>query len=66
MRSKEGGTAHLAGIIEEDLSVRETGLSKPQRIALGDLVASSLSSRSANTQEWLSILPREKCNRPLS
>jgi hypothetical protein len=61
MRSKQGGTAHLAGIIEEDLSERETGLYKPQRIALADLAASALSTRSANTGEWVSILPREGC-----
>jgi Transposase DDE domain len=61
MRSEQGGTAHLAGIIEEDLTERDTGLYKPQRIALADLAASALSTRSANTGEWVSILPREGC-----
>ena len=62
MRSKRGGTAHLAGIIEEDLAERETGLYKPQRVALADLAASALSTRSANTGEWVSILPGEGCD----
>ena len=58
MRQKNGSIRHLATIIDEDLESRETGLSKPQRIGLGDIAASVLTCRSVNTSEIANILPR--------
>lgn len=58
MRTMYGGIPHVAAVIEEDLEGRDTGLSKPHRIGLADLVASVLASRSVNTSEIASILPR--------
>src|SRR5215213_3967256 len=59
MRLQTGGVRHLSERIEEDLSDRETGLSKPQAAGLADLAASVLACRSANTAEWQAVLPRE-------
>jgi Transposase DDE domain len=61
LRSDRGGAAHIARIIEEDLAERETCLQKPHRTALSDLAASALSCRSANTGEWVHVLPRQEC-----
>jgi hypothetical protein len=61
MRSLSGGVAHVASIIEKDLGARETGLQKPHIKGLADLSSSALASRSSNTAEWISILPRTNC-----
>jgi hypothetical protein len=59
MRLKQGGVAHTAWVIEDDLSDREAAL-RPQHIeGLADLAACALSSRSANTAEWQAVLPRQ-------
>ena len=59
MRIMSGGVAHVACAIEEDLEGRETGLEKPQRVALADLAASVLTCRNVNTAEWIVVLPRK-------
>jgi len=59
MRSTYGGIRHLAAVIEADLQDRETGLSKPQRIGLADLIASTITCRSVNTSELANVLPRD-------
>jgi len=59
MRIMNGGVAHVACAIEEDLEGRETGLEKPQRVALADLTASVLTCRNVNTAEWMAVLPRK-------
>ncbi len=59
MRSDKGGVAHLSKIFEGDLEERDTGLSRPQRIGLADIVASVLATRSVNTVELAHVLPRE-------
>lgn len=61
MRLLSGGVAHVASIIEKDLGARETGLQKPHIKGLADLSSSALASRSSNTAEWISILPRTNC-----
>ena len=61
MRLSRGGIAHLAGYIERDLEIRETSLHKPHIASLADLAACALTSKSVNTGEWISILPR-KCD----
>jgi hypothetical protein len=59
MRIYKGGVAHLACVIEDDLSGRNTGLHKPHVNALADLASSVLACRNANTSEWIAILPRK-------
>jgi hypothetical protein len=59
MRSKKGGVAHMARVIEDDLEDRATGLQKPHRKGLADLAASMLACRSVNTSELLAVLPRQ-------
>jgi hypothetical protein len=59
MRYTTGGIAHMAAVIEEDLLDRDTGLHKPHIKGLADLAASMLASRSVNTSELLSVLPRQ-------
>ena len=59
MRLLTGGVAHIAATIEEDLHDRDTGLQKPHVPGLADLVACALSTRCANTAEWISVLPRK-------
>ena len=59
MRVLTGGVAHIATRIEEDLRDRETGLQKPHIPALADLAACVLSTRCANTAEWIAVLPRK-------
>ena len=59
MRSYTGGVAHVAEIIESDLSDRDTLLQKPHVSALSDLASCALSCRSSNTAEWASVLPRK-------
>lgn len=61
MRLLKGGVAHVASVIEEDLKARETGLQTPHLRGLADLCATALASRSANTGEWISLLPRTHC-----
>ena len=58
MRLLKGGVAHLACVIEDDLAGRDTGLHKPHINALADLASCVLACRSANTSEWMAILPR--------
>ena len=58
MRILQGGVAHVAGVIEADVSGRETGLRKTQIEGLADCAASALASRCANTAEWQNVLPR--------
>ena len=55
----KGGIGHVASVICEDLEDRETGLQKPHIAALADLCASVLATRSANTGEWIPVLPRD-------
>jgi len=62
MRAKEGSVYHIAQAIEADLTVRKTGLQKPHIPALADLTACSLLSRTVNTSEWRSLLPRKDCS----
>ena len=57
-----GGVAHIAKVIENDLTNRDTGLNKPHIKGLADLVASVLSCHNANTGEWISVLPRNECD----
>jgi Transposase DDE domain len=59
MRVLSGGVAHVAGVIEDDLMGRETDLYKSHISGLSDLAASVLACRSANTAEWMSVLPRK-------
>lgn len=59
MRIFTGGVSHIAQAIESDLKIRETCLQKPHIGALSDLAASVLVSRSVNSSEWISILPRK-------
>lgn len=59
MRIFTGGVAHIAATIEEDLRDRETNLQKPHIPALADLVSCALSTRCANTAEWIAVLPRK-------
>jgi Transposase DDE domain len=59
MRYTSGGIAHMAAVIEDDLSGRETGLYKPHIKGLADIAASMLACRSVNTSELLSVLPRQ-------
>jgi hypothetical protein len=59
MRLLEGGVAHVANVIEEDLNDRETFLHKPHIRALADICASVLATRNVNTAEWISVLPRK-------
>jgi hypothetical protein len=59
MRLKQGGVAHTAWVIEDDLSDRETALRQQHIEGLADLAACALSSRSANTAEWQAVLPRQ-------
>ena len=58
MRLFKGGVAHVATVIEEDLRDRDTGLQKPHISAIADICSSVLTTRSANTSEWISVLPR--------
>lgn len=62
MRILSGGVAHVASVIEEDLAGRETGLQKPHISGMADICASVLATRSANTAEWSSVVPREHCD----
>lgn len=62
MRLFTGGVAHLACVIEDDLSGRDTGLHKPHINALADLASCVLGCRNANTSEWIAILPRKTKN----
>jgi hypothetical protein len=59
MRNTRGGIAHMAGVIEEDLVDRDTGLAKWYIRGLADLAAAALATRSVNTSEWLAVLPRD-------
>ena len=49
MRLLNGGVAHLACVIEDDLAGRDSGLHKPHINALADLASCVLSCRNANT-----------------
>ena len=62
MRLLSGGVAHVATVIEEDLSDRDTGLQKPHISGMADLCASVLATRSANTAEWSAVMPRKDCD----
>jgi hypothetical protein len=58
MRILKGGVAHISSAIEDDLRYRGTDIYETHIKGLADLSASALTSRSANTGEWLSVLPR--------
>lgn len=58
MRIKNGGVAHIASQIEDDLKQRQTGLYLPHIKGLADAAASVLSCRSVNTTEIANVLPR--------
>jgi hypothetical protein len=58
-----GGVAHVACVIEDDLRGRDTGLHKSHITGLADISASVLACRSANTAEWISVLPRRIDNK---
>ena len=62
MRLLTGGVAHISSTIENDLCFRETGLHRSHITGLSDLVASTLSCRSGNSYEWLSVLPCKNCD----
>lgn len=59
MRVLKGGVAHVAGVIEEDLRDRETGLYKAHIAGLADLAACVLACRNVNSGDWIAILPRK-------
>lgn len=59
MRMYNGGIAHLACVIEDDLRGRDTGLQKPHINALSDLASCVLACRNVNTSEWIAVLPRK-------
>ena len=59
MRLWTGGVAHVATVIEGDLRDRETGLHKPHISAIADICASVLATKTSNTAEWISVLPRK-------
>jgi hypothetical protein len=61
MRLLSGGVAHVASVIEGDLASRATGLQKPHISGMADLCAVALVTRSCNTGEWMSIVPRKGC-----
>jgi hypothetical protein len=58
MRVLTGGVAPVAGVVEQDLFDRETGLHKQPVEGLADAVAGALSCRRAHTAEWQAVLPR--------
>ncbi len=58
MRVSVGGVAHVAGVIEDDLRERTTGLRKQYLEGLADIASCALACRSANTAEWQAVLPR--------
>lgn len=59
MRRLEGGSvASLSEILQRELSDRVPSLNLPKRTCLADLVASMLLTRSVNTSELASVLPR--------
>jgi hypothetical protein len=58
MRLLKGGVSHVSVTIEEDLLDRDCGLHKAHISGLADMCASALATRSANTAEWSSVLPR--------
>jgi hypothetical protein len=62
MRTWDGGVAHLANAIEQDLRGRQTGLYKPDITGISDLVACVLTTKSVNSGEWIAVLPRSGCN----
>ena len=59
MRTLTGGVAHIASTIEEDLWGRCLPLFKGHIEGIADLCASALTSRCANTAEWISVMPRK-------
>lgn len=59
MRLLRGGVAHVAGVIEEDLRDRETGLYKAHISGIADLAACVLACRSVNSGDWIGVLPRK-------
>lgn len=59
MRIFTGGVAHIAATIEEDLADRDTPLFQRHIEGIADLCASALTSRCANTAEWISVMPRK-------
>lgn len=59
MRIFTGGVAHIAATIEEDLADRGTSLFQRHIEGIADLCASALTSRCANTAEWISVMPRK-------
>jgi len=58
VRTLNGGVAHVACVVEDDLYERGTGLRKQHVEGLADVIACALSCRSANTAEWQAVLPR--------
>lgn len=62
MRLLTGGVAHIAKKIEEDLLVRNKSLNIQRVRSLSDLAASALTSKSANSSEWIAVMPRN-CDR---
>jgi hypothetical protein len=58
MRILNGGVAHVARSIEEDLKLRKTKLHKSHISGLSDIASSILSCRNVNSGDWISILPR--------
>ena len=59
MRLFKGGIAHVASVIEDDLSFRDTGLQKPHVSAIADIFSSVLATKTVNTAEWIAVLPRK-------
>jgi hypothetical protein len=53
MRLLSGGVAHISVRGEGNLRDRETGLQKPHIPGLSDFVSCALSTRCANTAEWI-------------
>lgn len=59
MRTYECGVAYVAAAIETDLKERNFSLRRTQISGLADLAASALACGSANTAEWINVLPRQ-------
>lgn len=62
MRLLSGGVSHISSTIEDDMRFRNTTLHKSHISGLSDLAASTLACRSGNSQEWISVLPRQNCD----
>ncbi|GHT95614.1 hypothetical protein FACS1894122_13250 [Alphaproteobacteria bacterium] len=64
MRIKTGQIADLASVIEGDLRKRQQSEVDVRALAnLADCIACVLTTRSANSGEWMTVLPRENSDK---